>query len=284
MSERLAAVILLLTSLSGAAAIVNGTTVPPGSPLAHSMVSLQWNGRHKCGGVLIDRLTILTVAHCYPLTFVDPSRPELVTAVIGSVNLSSPNALRVGVRPIPLWPERFPPRLRTSLVMDASFREASYDYMLLKLLRPVPQQRTIRYAQPAAAPTRGSVCQALGFGRYKYPDNVGADKRRNDFTNSLQVASVTPVDPSECFRGEPAPHTFLCLKQTYEQERPVGGVPCFGDSGGPLLCRMAGTDQLYLSGLIEAGMVPCNVAESPFLFMSISAVGEWIANNMECPE
>ncbi|XP_062287538.1 mast cell protease 1A-like [Scomber scombrus] len=197
-----------LLSISGAmeSGIVDGKKVKPHS--RPYMASLQVDGSHKCGGILIREDFVLTAAHC--------KLDEQMTVVLGAHDISkkekSQQRIEVEYHPHPKFTGEF-----------------DNDIMLLKLEKKATLNK---YVKTIGLPKKDE----------KIPDNIqcavagwGQKGKKKLPTHILREATEKTQSSNECTKiyGEyfNADH-MICTAFTKKK----GGF-CQGDSGGPLICN-----------------------------------------------
>uniref|UniRef100_A0A8D2ZKU8 trypsin n=1 Tax=Scophthalmus maximus TaxID=52904 RepID=A0A8D2ZKU8_SCOMX len=162
------------------------------------MASLQFQGQHSCGGILIRKDFVLTAAHC-------KNGREDMTVVLGAHNLSkeenSQQHLQVAAyHPHPNYDGK-----------------QEYDIMLLKLKH---NAKLNKYVKPIGLPKKDGKtpanvnCVVAGWGRTGAQE-IASDVLR-ETTEKVQANAVFPQTNQSCLSVD----FFLQ-----------------GDSGGPLICN-----------------------------------------------
>ncbi|XP_062312487.1 mast cell protease 1A-like [Osmerus eperlanus] len=231
---------LLATSGASQSGIVGGNEAKKHS--RPYMVSLQHNGAHCCGGMLIREDFVLTSGHCleyYPLT-----------VVLGAHNLSKPEKtqkIEVG---------RY---LRHPLQL--CFNQTDYDVMLLKLKTKAKLNKFVKVIglpKENEETPANMKCSVAGWGMVKSKSNA---------SDVLMQTTVKTGSNSDCkvWQDHFKPLQMMC---TLTDE---GKGFCQGDSGGPLVCNSK-----------AQGIVAFNYGENckdtryPHVYMKIPFFMPWI--------
>ncbi|MFF1452760.1 serine protease [Streptomyces sp. NPDC058274] len=201
-----------------------------------------------CGGVVIDRTTVLTAAHCLAADVLGapPRRVRDLKVIAGRGDLLSRAGKEIAVRGTWVNP-----------AYDA-YTNAG-DFGVLTLAAPLPESYVVRTAaagDPAYAPGTGALV-------YGWGDTTGGA----DYARSLRAARVKVLPDAACAEAYPGnadgsydPASMLCAGQL------AGGRDaCQGDSGGPLVARGR------LIGLVSWGS-GCGRAGSPGVYTRVSDV------------
>ncbi|MEW2494241.1 serine protease [Streptomyces nodosus] len=206
-----------------------------------------------CGGVAVDRTTVLTAAHCVSAAVLGapPGQPGDLKVITGRTDLLSAQGQEI-------------PVTATWVNPGYDSHTNAGDFAVLTLASPLPASSVIRMAaagDPAYAP--GTAATVYGWG-----DATGDA----DYAHSLRAARLQVLPDAECERAYPgdengkyAAASMLCAGV------PQGGRDaCQGDSGGPLVA------QGRLIGLVSWGS-GCGEPGNPGVYARVSEVVRTLA-------
>ncbi|KAK9537400.1 hypothetical protein VZT92_005023 [Zoarces viviparus] len=241
-------IFLRLLSLTGASesGIVGGKVAKPHS--RPYMASLQFDGQHSCGGMLIREDFVLTAAHC--------KQPRTMTVVLGAHDISKK--------------EKSQQRIEVAEYHKHPKFTGEYDndIMLLKLKN---NASLTRYVKAIGLPKKdGKIpaninCTVAGWGR------TGANKPASNVlreaTEKIQFSSECKSRWQQYFNSE----HMICTKL----DKKMGGI-CQGDSGGPLICnsKPQGITAFTLKD-------DCNNPKYPHVFTKVNFFLPWITKVMK---
>ncbi|XP_053184713.1 mast cell protease 4-like [Scomber japonicus] len=239
-----------LLSISGAmeSSIVGGRVAKPHS--RPYMASLQVDGSHTCGGILIREDFVLTAAHCKK-----DVRPQQMTVVLGAHDITkkekSQQRIQVKYHPHPKYNGQY-----------------DYDIMLLELKKNATLNK---YVKPIGLPKKdGKIpanikCAVAGWGL------TGDTRQRSpvlrEATEKLQFSFECKHIWGEYFNAD----HMICTAFTKKK----GGV-CQGDSGGPLICN---TKPHGITAFTFRD--DCNNPKYPHVFTKVHAYLPWIKKVMQ---
>ncbi|XP_031636706.1 chymotrypsin-1-like [Contarinia nasturtii] len=180
--------------------IVGGTNATDGQ--APYQCSMQQNGRHFCGCVIVGDQWILSAAHC------------LAIGIQGVQILAGTNDVKSGG--VRYTPEKY--------IIHEKFNQPSFanDIGLIKVNKIYFNEKVQPIKYSSNFVNAGSVLLATGWGRLS---------AWGDAPQLLQVIKLTAISNDECeaIHGDIVAPSHLC---TYTK---VGEGVCSGDSGGPLV-------------------------------------------------
>lgn len=220
--------------------IINGQKAEDG--VLKFMASVQNNGKHSCGGVLIGKDFVLTAAHC------DKSN---LSVVLGSHNIRRNAKLAV----------RYPVERKCKHPLFKNTNTGN-DIMLLKL------SKAVKSVKPARIPTKGqdisanALCQVAGW---------GLNQTRGVAVEDLRVVKVSTIGLDICRK------LWMQMKLSLPANVVCAGGyksrsgACQGDSGGPLVCRGK------VVGIVSFNMRNnCDYPNVPNVYTQVSRFLDWI--------
>ncbi|XP_008327124.1 granzyme B-like [Cynoglossus semilaevis] len=231
--------------------IVNGQVSKPHS--RPYMASLQYSGKHNCGGLLVQEDFVLTAAHCKNGNL-ESTQP--MTVVLGAHNLKHKE------------------KSQQSIQVAAFYAHPKYhgkfdnDIMLLKLEK---KARLNKFVQTIKLPVKDKTirakvaCVVAGWGQ---------KGRSEPSSDVLKEATEWTQFKDECvwiwniyFNSS----HMICTR--FDKNK--GGL-CQGDSGGPLICK----DKLVGITAFTHGE-DCNNSKFPHVFTRIGHFLPWIKKTLQ---
>ncbi|XP_011170816.1 chymotrypsin-1-like [Solenopsis invicta] len=199
--------------------------------------SLRYNGRHFCGGSIINKCWILTAAHCLS-SFNDTA----VTVVLGT------NTLDAGGDEYPSIRRWVHPFYNPALIR--------HDIGLIKLKKEIVFGDKVKpIAMPSQNFEKSDYPATLsGWGTTSYPGNA---------PNDLQHIQLTVINQKQCLST-----SYRNTNNNICTLNKKGEGACHGDSGGPLVA-----DNVQI-GVVSWG-TPC-AKGNPDVFTRVYAYMNWI--------
>jgi trypsin len=254
-------------SLSGANAIIDPSTgliVPPPrivggydvSPAFKypAFVSIQYSGRHDCGGTLYNGNTVITAAHC-------SGDPVSVSSVkVHRHDLSKTDDQESGKTYKVLSKKVHPKYVST---------EQGYDVAIWKIDAPAGNRTNVELDDGSIGNVDDTLLTAIGWG------STGSGPAKT----ILQEVKVPVYNFDQCQKDYVAarltmknPETQICAGYPEGQRD-----SCQGDSGGPLF--VIKDNKQVLVGLTSYG-IGCARPKLPGVYARVSNLKDWILQNI----
>jgi trypsin len=234
--------------------IVGGNELPVGTQNKYPwMASIQYEFNHFCGGILVNRNTVITAAHC---KIPEPIEKLFVSARRYNLNADprQENSLRFRVVNIIQHP---------NYSFDAKYNPFDVAIWKVELIEGnsnlIPQN-VINFDDGTFANDVNTPLNIMGWGLTQEGGNLSP---------ILRIASVNVIDNNLCKTSFPGLHfTSFCAG------RWTGGVDtCQSDSGGPIFYE--GNGRTVLVGLSSYGS-GCGRPRFPGIYTKISTVMDFI--------
>ncbi|XP_062572003.1 trypsin-1-like [Saccostrea cucullata] len=217
-------------------------------------ISLEYNGRHICGGTLIRNdagdLVVVTAAHCVDGSLGNPSNLRIK---VGEMRLSQNVGQRMAVQEVR---------------KHRSYNSATINNDIA-ILTFTTQPTESSSVMPACMPTRDH-----GVNELAYVTGWGTTSEGGSTTDRLMEVSKPILSDTACasFLGSSYKSaTMLCAG--YE----AGGADaCQGDSGGPFVAQRGGVWEL--AGVVSWGY-GCARPELPGVYADVWNYVNWVKAN-----
>ncbi|XP_063149023.1 transmembrane protease serine 12-like [Candoia aspera] len=205
---------------------------------------------HICGGSLINKNSVLTVARCVKKWV----NPEYWRVVIGLHHLYKPNSHTIS-------------RRVKNIIVHSGFKWDSYenDIAMFKLLKSVKYNK---YIQPICLP---HIFHLVADKNPCYISGWEKRKKKGNIQTELQEAQVNIIP------------LHICNKYEWYEERLSTNMicavspsnSCEADSGGPLMCYFPSVSKYYLIGITSFAS-GCNQHHYPGLYIRTVSYRKWI--------
>uniref|UniRef100_A0A672IPP1 trypsin n=1 Tax=Salarias fasciatus TaxID=181472 RepID=A0A672IPP1_SALFA len=212
------------------------------------MASLQFNGAHICGGILIREDFVLTAAHC--------KDPQEMMVVLGGHNISAT--------------EKTQQRIEVARYHQHPKFTGQYEYDIM-LLQLKKMAKLNKYVKTIGIPNKNGKtpaninCAVAGWGRTR--ENMPPSDVLRETTEKIQFNFECKNIWGIYFNSE----HMMCTKF----DRKKGGV-CQGDSGGPLICNKK------VEGITAYTKEDdCSNPRYPHVFTKVNYFSSWIKKVMK---
>lgn len=220
------------------------------------IVQLRLNGRHECGGAIIDPLWVVTAKHCFLAT--SDAKQWKVYAGKTHKTEDEPGTQQ----------ER--QAIKVIIIPNDSSNFLNRDVALLKVDKEFNYDN---YVRPTCLPrkeiTEADFCFVKGWGETQGTGN-----------STVLKQTLMPIrDTQQCNTTINPIYTGLITEYMFCAGFAAGGHDaCQGDSGGPLDCRDA-EGKWYITGIVSWG-IGCAQKDSPGIYAYVIKFVAWIVNTI----
>ncbi|XP_075707107.1 serine protease ami-like [Rhinoderma darwinii] len=248
--HKLLSTLVVLLSIASYECSPRGRILGGSEALLHTrpyMVSLQLDGQHFCGGLLISEEWVLSAAHCKP-----DSVNKTLQAVLGTNSLTDPKKLVYDIDMQIIHPQY-------------NGTTKHHDLLLLKLSERVPLSKTVSpltYQTEDIVIQENTLCLVAGWGKIK---------RTGKKPDILNEAMVPVISQDVCNRWDYY-HGDITANMICAGDKKRDS--CEGDSGGPLICNNVA------EAVVSTGFSVCGNQKRPGIYTRIFPYKEWIFHTM----
>uniref|UniRef100_A0A8C5QTR2 Peptidase S1 domain-containing protein n=1 Tax=Leptobrachium leishanense TaxID=445787 RepID=A0A8C5QTR2_9ANUR len=212
------------------------------------VASVQVDGIHLCGALLISEEWLLSAAHCIP------TGNHTLRVMMGSNSLKEPSKSKLEYN---ITTHFIHPLYNSSL--------SGHDIVLMKLPNKVPLSDVIKplpYQTQDVDVAEGTSCLVAGWGHIKLTGKK---------TDTLQEVSVPVISREKCNRRDYYDNeittAMMCAGEKSKDS-------CEGDSGGPLVCNGVA------EGIVAGGSRKCGNMKRPGIYTRFAVYKDWIQNTI----
>ncbi|KOB66470.1 Trypsin-1, partial [Operophtera brumata] len=226
-------------------------------------VAISRNGKHWCGGSVIDEQWVLTAGHCLEMAY-DGNKYKLQPFVVrAGTSFHNRGGYQARINKV-FFPKKYVPGA------------ADYDYSLMRLDRPLPIGRNIAVLNLPSkeyATKEGDILIVTGWGSTDVGNFIVSGF--GNIPDRVRFVPVPIMALEECQKS----YRFYITNRMVCAGYATGGKDaCNHDSGGPAV------RDGVLIGIVSFGGKQCGDPRSPGVYSRVAEVTEWVEQTISSNE